>query len=83
MDHKWGRNITLYGVSQPGVTLTARVPGAIGIVVLTNYLTSGGDAIYTRVPADTRPDDPYTYEAVARQAEHFPYGLPVEPDGPV
>lgn len=83
MDHRWGRNIQIYGLGSFGITLCSRILGAIGTKVLINRLTAGGDAIIVHVPADTRPDDPYTYEVVARYTEHFPYGFNVEPDAPV
>lgn len=83
MDHSWGRNILKYGLGGYPCTLCARLLAPTGTVVITNQPRTDGNVYFIRVPADTLPDAPYTYELVARFAPHFPYGFAVEPDVPL
>jgi len=75
--------VSEFGLGSVGATLAARLLGLPFKVVVTNQVRDDGNCYFWRVPADTQPDTPYTFELVARWAETFPYGFNVAPDEPV
>lgn len=83
MDHKWGRNVGLYGVAGPNTTLAARTLESPNVIV-----TNGGYYTddYFVVWFILGPNQPYGYRTFLKSLFaplHFPYGIPVEPDAPV
>lgn len=83
MDHKWGRNVTLLGVGGTGCTLAARRLDSPFIDIVTNELSGTGSARIWRVLAFLPFDGLYLPQSVGPVTGNFPYGIPVEPDGPV
>lgn len=83
MEHRWGVNVTKYGLGDTGATLAACIP-TNPTIVLVNVILPGGDrTLVWRVPADTQPNTPYFSLDVARLQPNFPYGFSVEPDAPM
>lgn len=83
MDHKWGRNLFAQGLGDLGFTLCARVAGGIGGEFwLTNHNRPPAVEMWY-VPTDTSV--PYFRGTVGFFPGHrnFPYGWPVDADGPV
>ena len=84
MDHKWGRNWYALGLS-PLVngTVVARWP-ALPQAYLTNDFIAAGLVAYWGVPLPGMESTPYSlFGWNVDPGDHFPYGLTVEPDGPV
>lgn len=83
MDHKWGRNVSLYGLGDIGATLAARFLSGPGTVVLTNAHRIPGTYEVSQVTGDNRIV--LSTFTVPWFAPHFPYqwGASVEPDAPV
>lgn len=83
MDHKWGRNVSDYGLGDVGATLAARVLVTPWLVV-TNAPRSDGTQDWWFVPSADTPDTAYFQEPFTPSAVgHFPYGVLVEMDGPL
>lgn len=82
MDHKWGRNITTYGLGDLGATVCSRFLGS-GLVVFTNSWRAdiGRFLAAVKTPDGEAWVFTYGYEPVPGHP-HFPYGWPVEPDAP-
>ena len=83
MEHKWGRNVSEYGVGSLGATLAARLLGEPHVIVTNNQDVP--THVFCVVEALLFPDSPFGYAYLGKVPGHpnFPYGLPVEPDGPV
>jgi hypothetical protein len=82
LDHKWGRNVYTYGFGSLGATLVARFWSETWFnwVYITN--AQGWPPWWWLIPLDTGLANPYTVVGVAGVEGNFPYGLPVEADGP-
>ena len=83
MEHKWGRNVYHYGVSDLGITLCSRLLGFGPTFVLTNKPALGNVCVYIQTVLDTASPLPYVVGVLPKFAPHFPYGWPVEPDVPL
>lgn len=83
MDHKWGRDVLELGMVSTGATLAARYVTQPHIVLTNAPGFAGG----TRQLWFTHPntDLPWVVHSVGFPPGlgNFPYGEPVEPDGPV
>lgn len=83
MDHKWGRNVTLFGLVGTGCTLASRYPVPNHNFCVTNEYIDGVHHRIWQIPADTQPDLAYFAFTTTGGPAHFPYGQQVEPDAPV
>lgn len=83
MDHRWGRNITDYGLGDLGATMASPLHDRPQELHLNVLAYGGTKALYAQVPTDT--STPYTIAAVDPRPghPHFPYGYWVDPDAPV
>lgn len=83
MDHRWGRNVTSYGLGGIGATLAARV-----LTLPNTFITNEEQPIFGGVwlwHLPLNPDLPYsvTFDGGGGSGLSFPYNYLVEPDGPV
>lgn len=83
MDHKWGRNVTLYGLGDLGASLASYFPPPfLPRYVLTNA-RRGKQFLLTRIPLDTEAYELLWITPGFFQKLTFPFDLHVEPDEPL
>lgn len=85
MESDWRRNVWEFGLTEgpdlPGIGLAA--PVHVGFPaggILTNCPVFPNHARVVYLPGTVLPDQ-YYYTEFQRFTDHFPYGLPVDPDG--
>lgn len=83
MDHKWGRDITTYGVGDLGATVCSRFPGGSVTVVLLNVRVSPTKCLQAVISSDMNNPMQIQERIHNRPDLNFPFGLAVEADAPV
>lgn len=83
MDHKWGRNVTEYGIGSFDCTLCARRLDLDNFYVTNSTYASGFMVWFFRLPADEHSPYIIGVAPVVPPGKNFPYQWDVEPDAPV
>lgn len=83
MESSWSRNVADYGLGSLGATLAARLPTTFRYVMNVTRPDFPGYHIEAEILLDI--DAPITFSIVPNVGghNHFPYGIPVEPDIPL
>lgn len=83
MDHKWGRNVTKYGLGSAGATLAARLLLTTGVIYTNAPGSLPGQFVVWLIHPDTELPFLAFNGTKLPGHPHFPYGYLVESDGPV
>lgn len=83
MDHRWGRNISTYGVGDLGATLAAPYTGLPRLILTNVRHPVTRRPLVAILPVFSPPYYTYNHTVVPDIDANFPYGVDVEPDAPV
>jgi hypothetical protein len=83
LDHKWGRNVSAYGLGDTGATLAARILTLATATAIINVRSPGGTVMSWQYLGNIQGYMPGGFLTMPDPSENFPYGFIVEADGPV